>query len=198
MNVRPKSTPAIGARILDLIEMFGGLADPARRDELAQWLDMVVASDVDLLAHTPEYVIHPETGLRFYPVGRRKLLWRDHARTLPHTGGFTGSRDPFGFLCAEYDDYIRAGLLYTGHLKHVDRALHDTLFSQPGLRDDPEGVLGVLRRKGILTARDLRQPDAENADRVAFVKKVNLVLAKRGLVEKYLAPRDRPKPAPKC
>ena len=177
--------PDIAQRILALVDMFGGLAYPDQRQRLAEQLNLAIPHDLDLLAFTPANILDPETGLRFYPVGRTGVPWRQYARTLPRpTGGY--SRDPFGYLCTEYADYIAAGRLYTGHVRHVDPALYSAVFSQPDLRARADTMDDVFRAAGILTGSDIANPAPALAGRAAFIRKVNLALAKRTLVEKYL------------
>ena len=180
-----QTLPRVAERILDLVDRFGGLARPGARADLVNDIATLIGQDPAVLAYTPIYLIDPVSGLRFYPVGKSRVLWPDHAKTLPGPN-WKNRRDPLGYVLQEYEPYIEAGLLYSGHLKQADRNLYNALWSQPELQANKRRVEDALRAHGILTSRDLADPAPGMEARIDLLKQIDLALGKQRLVQKYL------------
>ncbi|MEA2821186.1 MAG: hypothetical protein QOJ86_3190 [Bradyrhizobium sp.] len=171
-------------RIMNLLDTHFGSVDSSSRTAFNSQLEV-------LLRHAPsdglkDFVIDPQSGLRFYPVAKDHIDWAAYAEGLPRPSK-TYSRNPAAFLLEQYSDYIQAGLLYSGHLHIVDPKLYNSLRKWCVGSRTFQSIDEFFGHHNILTSADLTSPSPDVAARVATVKAVNLVLAGQKAVEGQLA-----------
>lgn len=167
-------------RIMDLIDAhFGDASIQHRPQFIAQLEDIIRRQPLD--RGIVDRVIDPGSGLEFYPVPKGQTRWSDYAKKLPRSSK-AYTRDPIGFLLNQYSLYLERGLLYSGHIKHSDKDLYDSIRMSCGISKRFRSLDEFFAHHDILTSADLSNPPQEKRHRAKTILDINIALAGRKAV----------------